>query len=112
MLNKVTVLLCRQGRAAEVVEIDNSMAGVQGLLGANDLEQVKPWSPDVSIIFSHSAQLRDSPVNRRIYSEDLQDTAEVKGDFVVGLMPRGCGEFLPIPRMVVDRYNKLMEVVL
>lgn len=34
MLNKVTVLLCRQGCVAEVVEIENSLAGMQGVLGA------------------------------------------------------------------------------
>lgn len=111
MLNKVTVLLCRQGCAAEVAEIDNSLAGVQGLLGANDLETIKPWSPDVSVVYSHAAQLRDLPTNRRIYSEDGGGEVEVKGDFIIGLMPRGCGEFLPMPRMVVDRYNKLMEVL-
>ena len=55
MLNKVTVLLCRQGSEAEVVEIENSLAGMQGLLGANDLETVKP---DIS-------HLRDFPPNLR-----------------------------------------------
>ena len=112
MLNKVTVLLCRQGRVAEVVETENSLAGVQSLLGANDLETVKPRSPDVSVVYSHAAQLRDLPVNRRIYSEDLEDVTELKGDFIIGLMPRGCREFLPMSRMVVDRYNKLTEMVL
>lgn len=111
MLNKVTVLLCRQGRAAEVVEIENSLAGVQSLLGANDLETVKPWSPDVSVVYSHAAQLRDLPTNRRVYGED-GGGIEIKGDFILGLMPRGCSEFLSMPRMVVDRYKKLMEVVL
>ena len=111
MLNKVTVLLCRQGCAAEVVEIENSLAGMQGLLGANDLETVKPWSQDVSVVYSHAAQLRDFPPNRRLYCEDGENAITLKGDFIVGLMPRGCGEFLPMPRMVVDRYNKLMEVL-
>lgn len=112
MLNKVTVLLCRQGRAAEVVEIENSLAGVQSLLGANDLETVKPWSPDVSVVYSHAAQLRDLPVNRRLYCENGEKTITLKGDFILGLMPRGCGEFLPMPRIVVDRYRKQMEMVL
>lgn len=112
MLNKVTVLLCRQGCAAEVVKIENSLAGVQSLLGANDLETVKPWSPDVSVVYSHAAQLRDLQPNRRLYCEDGEQTITLKGDFIIGLMPRGCREFLPMPRMVVDRYNKLMEVVL
>lgn len=111
MLNKVTILLCRQGSEAEVVEIENSLAGMQGLLGANDLETVKPWSPDVSVVYSHAAQLRDFPPNRRLYYEDGEQTITLKGDFIVGMMPRGCGEFLPIPRMVIDRYNKLMEVL-
>lgn len=112
MLNKVTVLLCRQGCAAEVVKIENSLAGVQSLLGANDLETVKPWSPDVSVVYSHAAQLRDLQPNRRLYCEDGEQTITLKGDFIIGLMPRGCREFLPMPRMVVDRYNKLTEVVL
>lgn len=111
MLNKVTVLLCRQGCAAEVVEIENSLAGMQGVLGTNDLETVKPWSPDVSVVYSHAAQLRDFPPNRRIYCEDGEQTITLKGDFIIGMMPRGCGEFLPIPRMVIDRYSKLMEVL-
>ena len=111
MLNEVTVLLCRQGCVAEVVEIENSLAGMQGVLGANDLETVKPWSPDVYVVYSHAAQLRDFPPNRRLYCEDGESAITLKGDFIVGLMPRGCGEFLPMPRMVVDRYNKLMEVL-
>lgn len=111
MLNKVTVLLCRQGCAAEVVEIENSLAGMQGVLGANDLETVKLWSPDVSVVYSHAAQLRDFPPNRRLYCEDGDNAITLKGDFIVGMMPRGCGELLPIPRMVIDRYSKLMEVL-
>lgn len=109
MVGRVDVLLCRVGEVAEVVEIENSDEGVAEVLNCDveDLNYITPWSQDVAVIFDSRAERK----NRRIYTERGDGMVEVCGDFVVALMPRGCSEFLPMPRMVVDRYSKLMEVV-
>lgn len=109
MVEHVTVLLCRLGGAAEVVEVENSDEGVAEALGCKveELSYINPWSQDVTVIFDSRAERK----NRRIYTERGDGMVEVCGDFIVALMPRGCSSFLPIPRMVVDRYSKYMEVV-
>lgn len=110
MVGKVDVLLCRVGEVAEVVEIENCDEGVAALLQVEDMENlsyITPWSQDVMVVFNEKARV----ANRRLYAEQGEDSVVVSGDFIVALMPRGCSEFLPMPRMVVDRYSKLMEVI-
>lgn len=109
MVGRVDVLLCRVGEVAEVVEIENSDEGVAKALGCKveELCYITPWSQDVKVAFDEKARV----ANRRLHTEQGSGSVEVSGDFVVALMPRGCSEFLPMPRMVVDRYSKLMEVI-
>lgn len=109
MVGRVDVLLCRVGEVAEVVEIENSDEGVAEALGCNveELCYITPWSQDVKVIFDETARA----ANRRLHAERGDSSVLVCGDFIVALMPRGCSEFLPMPRMVVDRYSKLMEVI-
>lgn len=109
MVGRVDVLLCRVGEVAEVVEVDNSDEGVAKALGCKveELCYITPWSQDVAVVFYERAKRK----NRRLHAEQGEGSVVVSGDFIVALMPRGCSEFLPMPRMVVDRYSKLMEVV-
>lgn len=106
-MEKINVLYCPVGRQCEMVEIENNMGAIQRLVGCDELEIAKPWSQDVAVVFYEHAKRK----NRRLHAEQGEGSVVVSGGFVVALMPRGCSEFLPMPRMVVDRYSKLMEVV-
>lgn len=80
--SKITVLLVEPKKEAKAIEIDNTLAAKQEIVGGS-IQAVYPYAEPVALISNEEGKMIGLPLNRAIYDEQggMQDI--VAGTFIV-----------------------------
>lgn len=65
---KISVLLVEPNKYPKMVEIDDTLEAMQGVVGG-DIEEYMPFEDEVAIVFHEEGKLIGLPPNRAIYAE-------------------------------------------
>lgn len=100
---KLRVILCRPGEAAEVVEIEDELESMQDLVGG----LIEPYDPfysetdpryeNVILVCNEEGKLMQLPLNRAIVDEDGRVMDVIRGPFFLCYAPVESERFLSIP---------------
>ena len=106
--NKMRVILCRPGEAAEVIEMEDSLRAMQEMVGGM-IEEYMPWDDEVAIICNDEGKMMGLPLNRGIRDEKghLQDV--IAGDFFICYAPVESERFLSMPPELEEKYLEKFE---
>lgn len=70
MEDTLKVLLVEPGQYPKQVEVENTLANLQKLVGG-DIEPVYPWQEPVCIVCNDEGKLNGSPLNRPLEDYDI-----------------------------------------
>lgn len=104
------VLLVRPEREPVMVDIEDSLEGMQAAVGG-PIEMVKPWSEDIALVCHEEGQLQGLAPNRLLLKESGDGYGLICGTFFLCLAPRNSERFLSLPAMFADRYERYMVPV-
>ncbi len=104
------VLLVRPEREPVMVDIEDSLEGMQAAVGG-PIEMVKPWSEDVAVVCHEEGRLQGLAPNRLLMTESGEGYGLICGTFFLCLAPRNSECFLSLPAMFADRYVRYMVPV-
>lgn len=99
------VLMCRVGKEAELIEIENSLETMQELVGGY-IEPYYPYEDDVAIICNEEGKMFLEP-NRPVITSDGRLIDYIFGDFF--LCGNGDEDFEDFPEELVDKYKYEMD---
>lgn len=66
--NRITVLLVEPNKYPKIIEIDDTLEAMQGVVGG-DIEEYMPFGDEVAIICNEEGKMLGETLNRAIYSE-------------------------------------------
>ena len=101
----INVLLCRAGKRAEMIEMENSLEAMQKLVGGL-IEEYMPFEDDVALICNDEGKMRGLPLNRAIEGEDGKIMDVIAGDFFICYAPIESERFLSLPKELEDKYKE------
>lgn len=97
------VLLVRAGREAEMVEIEDSLEGMQRVVGGM-IEEYMPWEDDVAIVCNEEGKMNGMPMNRAVKGDDGNYLDVIAGDFFICYAPFDSEKFLSLPDDLAEKY--------
>ncbi len=110
------VILCRPGEAAEVVEIEDDLESMQGLVGGLIQEympfhsKTDPRYDDVAIICNEEGKLMRLPPSRAITDEEGRVMDVIAGPFFICYAPLESERFLSMPPDLEEKYLKRFKM--
>ncbi len=93
---RINVLLLETGKIGRMVEIEDSLEAMQGLVGG-PIEEYMPFEDDVAIVCNEEGKMRGFPLNRGIKDKDGQLQDIIAGDFFICYAPIESERFLSLP---------------
>lgn len=113
---RLRVILCRSGEAAEVVEIEDSLEAMQELVGG----LIEPYDPfysetdpryeNVILVCNEEGKLRQLPPSRAILDEDGRVMDVIQGPFFLCYAPVESERFLSMPADLEEEFRKKYEL--
>ena len=113
---KLRVILCRPGEAAEVVEIEDELESMQELVGG----LIEPYDPfysetdpryeNVILVCNEEGKLMQLPLNRAIVDEDGRVMDVIRGPFFLCYAPVESERFLSIPPDLEEEFLRKYEL--
>lgn len=113
---KLRVILCRPGEAAEVVEIEDELESMQELVGG----LIEPYDPfysetdpryeNVILVCNEEGKLMQMPPNRAVVDEDGHIMDVILGPFFLCYAPVESERFLSIPPDLEEEFLKKYEL--
>lgn len=101
----INVLLCRAGRRAEMIEMEDSLEAMQKLVGGL-IEEYMPFEDDVALVCNDEGKMRGMPLNRAIEGEDGKILDVIAGDFFICYAPIESERFLSLPPELEKKYKE------
>ena len=101
----INVLLCKAGKRAEMVEMEDSLEAMQKMVGGM-IEEYMPFEDDVALICNDEGKMRGMPLNRAIEGEDGKIMDVIAGDFFICYAPIESERFLSLPPDLAEKYEK------
>lgn len=103
MQDKIEVIWVKPGCAPEVLEIDNNLKSMQGLVGGN-IEEFVIYADDVVLIANEESRFWNLPFNRVLYDSDDYIHDIVHGGFFLCYAPEGNEEYISMPENLKEKY--------
>lgn len=105
--NTISVLLVKPGEQPKMVEIEDTLEAMQGVVGGY-IEEYMPFDDEVAIICNEEGKISGLPYNRAIYGEEdgkkvIQDI--IAGPFFVAYAPAEAENFMSLPKNLADKYK-------
>ena len=101
----INVLLCRAGKCAEMVEMEDSLEAMQKMVGGM-IEEYMPFEDDVALVCNDEGKMRGMPLNRAIEGEDGKIMDVIAGDFFICYAPIESERFLSLPPELEKKYKE------
>ena len=112
---KLRVILCRPGEAAEVVEIEDDLESMQELVGG----LIEPYDPfysesdpryeNVILVCNEEGKLMNLPPSRAIVDENGRVMDVIRGPFFLCYAPVESERFMSIPPDLEEEFRKKYE---
>ena len=112
---QISVIFCRPGEVAEIVEIDDDLESMQELVGG----LIEPYDPfysetdprfeNVILVCNEEGKLRQMPPSRAIVDEDGQVMDVIAGPFFLCYAPVESERFLSMPPDLEEEFRKKYE---
>lgn len=103
------VLLVRPQEEARIVEIENSLEGMQRAVGGY-IETVYPFEDDVALVCNEEGKMNGMTLNRAIYYHDSDEVLDIiAGDFFVAYAPPDSEDFQSLPENLMGKYYNLFR---
>lgn len=110
-MEKIDILLVDPGKVPKMVQIDNTLAAMQGMVGGC-VEMTRPWGGDVVLVCNEEGKVQNLPANSFVSNEDGVVLDLIYGSFFLALAPRNSELMMSLPRMMAEHYGAyLMPVV-
>ena len=104
-MDKISVLLCRVGECAKIVEIEDSLESFQQIVEGM-IEEYMPFDDDVAIVCNDEGKMLGLPLNRAIEDEDGRIMDIIAGDFFICYAPWESEKFLSLPTELAEKYQE------
>ena len=112
---RLRVILCKPGEAAEVIEIDDDLESMQGLVGGL-IEEYDPFYSNedpryenVILICNEEGKLRQMKPSRAIFDEDGHVMDVIAGPFFICYAPVESEKFESLPADLEEEFRKKYE---
>lgn len=101
----IKVLLVQTRKEPKVIEIEDSLSAMQGIVGGH-IEEYMPFEDDVALVCNEEGKMIGLELNRGITNEEghLQDI--ISGDFFVCYAPIESESFLSMPDEMMEKYKE------
>lgn len=107
-MEKINVLLCKPGKRAQFVEIEDSLETFQEIVGGL-IEEYMPFEDDVAIVCNDEGKMLGLPLNRAILSKDGNIVDVIAGDFFICYAPIESERFLSLPPELAEKYKEKFD---
>ena len=112
---KISVLLVEPGKYPRMIEIEDSLAAMQHVVGG-DIEEFMPYEEEIAIICNEEGKFNGMLPNRAIYSEpeegEMMKGTEnremvdiIFGQFFICYAPAESKKFLSLPKELAQKYE-------
>lgn len=115
--DKLRVIVCRPGEAAEIIEIEDDLHAIQDLVGEGLIQEFMPFHSetdprydDVAIICNEEGKLMRMPPSRAIFDENGQMQDIIAGPFFICYAPLESESFLSMPEDLEQEFRKKYEL--
>ena len=102
---KISVLLVEPHKYPRMVEIEDSLEGMQELVGGR-IEEYMPFEDDVAIVCNEEGKIKGDVLNRAIYSDNHEIQDIIAGKFFVCYAPIESESFLSLPDDLAKKYEE------
>ena len=102
-IEKIRVLLFKPGEYGRVIEIDDTLEGMQQAVGGW-IEEYMPFEDEVAIVCNEEGKIQGLPLSRAIYDDEGQLLDIIAGDFFIAYAPIESEKFLSIPPELEKKY--------
>lgn len=113
---QISVIFCRPGEVAEIVEIEDDLESMQKLVGG----LIEPYDPfysetdsryeNVILVCNEEGKLRQMPPSRAIIDEDGHVMDVIAGPFFLCYSPVESERFLSMPMDLEEEFRKKYEL--
>lgn len=105
MNETIDICVFEPNKKPEMVTIDNTLEAMQRIVGGY-IQVVKPWGGDVVLVCNEEGKVLNLPINKLVVDGTGRVFDVIVGTFFLALAPRGCENFLTLPRFFADRLKK------
>lgn len=113
---QISVIFCRPGEVAEVVEIENDLELMQelvdGLIESYDpfYSETDPRYENVILVCNEEGKIRQMPPSRAIFDEDGRVMDVIAGPFFICYAPIESETFLSLPDDLKEEMRKKFDL--
>lgn len=104
----IRVLFVRHGKAPEVMEMENSLSGMQRAVEGN-IEMLLPFEEEVALVCNEEGKLDGLPLNRGIRSREGRLLDIVAGNFFLCRAPGDSSAFESLTEGQIKRYREMFR---
>lgn len=104
----INVLLCKAGKRAEMVEMEDSLEAMQKMVGGM-IEEYMPFEDEVALVCNDEGKMLGMPLNRAIEGEDGKIMDVIAGDFFICYAPIESEKFLSLPPELAEKYKEKFD---
>lgn len=101
----ISVLLIQPNKYPKMVEIEDSLAGMQKAVGG-DIEEYMPFDDDAAIVCNEEGKVKGLPLNRAVYDGEGTMVDIMAGDFFIAYAPIDSEKFLSLPDDMAKKYSE------
>ncbi len=107
--NTISVLLIQPMQPPLVIEIDETLACMQSLVGGN-LVEIMPFDEEIAIVCNVDAKCKHLPLNRALYHENGEVMDVIAGDFFICGAPFNSERYESLPLHLMEKYTQHFKV--
>lgn len=107
-VNKIKVILVETMEPPRTIEINDSLASMQEVVGGM-IEEYMPYKDDVALICNEEGKMNGMPLNRAIKNENGMLMDIIAGPFFIAYAPIESEKFLSLPDDLEKKYMKKFE---